>query len=129
MIYTGSVFDPDDGPGTRTLLLTLTESGGTFAHGAFDNGLELEDDPTLGVIGKKSGEVWRGVAVASGVAGCFIFVANPTDALGSSTSLARFVGSCGGSTADLAMASTSIVSGRTYTIDEVEFELPQYYGA
>jgi len=129
MIYTGSVFDPDDGPGTRTLLLTITESGGTFVHGAFDNGLELEEDPTGAFIEKKADEIWRGVAVASGVAGCFLYVANPTDALGSSTTLARFSGSCGGSTADMKMASTTITAGRTYTIDEVEFELPQYYGA
>ena len=129
MIYTGSAPDPDDGIGTATLLLTITESSGAFVAGAFDNGLEFENDPTDGVIEKASGETWSGVAAASGIAGFFIFVGNATDALGSSTTLPRIVGSVGLSTADLVVPSTSIVSGRTYTIDEFTFTLPEYYGA
>jgi hypothetical protein len=130
MIYTGSPpSDPDDGVGTATLLVTITESAGTFVAGAFGNGLEFENDPTDGVIEKASGETWQGAAVASGVAGFFIFVGNATDALGSSTTLPRIVGSVGLSGADLVIGSTNIVSGRTYTIDEFTLTLPMYYGA
>lgn len=130
MIYTGAVpSDPDDGIGTSTLLITITESAGTFVHGAFDNGLEFENDPTDGVMEKASGETWQGVAVVSGVAGWFMMVGNPTDALGSSTTLPRIIGSVGLSGSDLVIGSTNIVSGRTYTIDEFSFTLPMYYGA
>ena len=129
MIYTGAAPDPDDGVGSATLLVTITESSGTFVAGAFGNGLEFENDPTDGIIEKASGETWSGAAVATGVAGFFIFVGNATDALGSSTTLPRIVGSVGLSTADLVVPSTSIVSGRTYTIDEFTFTLPEYYGA
>jgi len=130
MIYTGSPpSDPDDGVGTATLLVTITESAGTFVAGAYGNGLEFENDPTDGVIEKMSTETWQGAAVASGVAGFFIFVGNATDALGSSTTLPRIVGSVGLSGADLVIGSTNIVSGRTYTIDEFTLTLPMYYGA
>jgi hypothetical protein len=114
MIFTGSVpADADAGQGTSTLLLTITESAGVFVHGAFGNGLEFEDDPLSGVIEKMATETWQGVGAASGVAGWFMFVANPTDGLGSSTTLPRIIGSV----------------GRTYTIDEFTFTLPAYYGA
>jgi len=130
MIFTGSVpSDPDAGQGTSTLLITITQSAGAWVAGAFGNGLEFENDPLAGIIEKMSTETWQGVAVASGVAGWFMFVANPTDALGSSTLLPRIVGSVGLSTADLVVPSTSIVSGRTYTVDEFTFTLPMYYGA
>lgn len=129
LIYTGTVPDPDDGYGSSTLLVTITESSGAWVAGAHGNGLEFENDPLSGVMEKASGETWSGIAVASGVAGWFMFVANPTDALGSSTTLPRIVGSVGLSSADLVVPSTNIVSGRTYTIDTFTFTLPQYYGA
>lgn len=130
LIFTGSVpTSADSGQGTSTLLITITESAGAWVAGAFDNGLEFENDPTDGVIEKASGETWQGVAVATGIAGWFMFVANGTDALGSSTTLPRIIGSVGLSGSDLVAASTSITSGRTYTIDEFSFTLPAYYGA
>lgn len=129
LIFTGTVPDPDDGQGTSTLLVTITESSGAWVAGAFDNGLEFENDPLSGEIEKASGETWSGVAVASGVAGWFMMVGNPTDALGSSTTLPRIVGSVGLSNADLVVPSTNIVSGRTYTIDSFVLTLPEYYGA
>lgn len=128
LIYSGSQGDPDDAP-VGTLLITITASGGVFAHGAFANGLEFEDDPTAGVIEKSASETWQGTAVASGTAGWFLFVANPTDALADSTTLPRISGSIGVSGADLNIGNTSIVSGRTYTIDEFTLTLPEYYGA
>lgn len=129
LIYSGSQPDPDDGPGSSTLLITITESNGAFAHGSFANGLEFEDDPLNGEIEKAAAEVWRGIAVASGTAGWFLFVANPTDSLGVSTTLPRISGSIGASGADLNISNTSIVVSRTYTIDEFVFTLPEYYGA
>jgi hypothetical protein len=130
LFYTGTVpSSADAGVGTSTLLLTITQDSGAFVAGAFGNGLEFENDPTDGVMEKASGETWSGVAVASGVIGWFMWVGNPTDALGSSNVLPRIIGSCGLSNADLIVPNTSIVSGRTYTLDEVTLTLPAYYGA
>ena len=129
LIYSGSQPSSPDDAAVGTLLITITSAGLTFAHGAFDNGLEFEDDPTEGVIEKASAETWKGTAIASGTAGWFRFVANPTDALAASTSLARIDGSVGQSGADLNISSTTIVSGRVYTIDTFAFTLPEYYGA
>ena len=129
LIYSGSQPSTPDAAPSGTLLLTITVSGGAFVHAAFDNGLEFEDDPTDGVMEKSGSETWQGTAVASGTAGWFLFVANPTDALAASTTLARISGSIGISGADLNIANTSIVSGRVYIIDEFSFTLPEYYGA
>lgn len=129
LIYSGAQPTSPDSAVTSTLLLTITVSGGAWVAGAFGNGLEFEDDPTDGVMEKSASETWQGTAVASGTAGWFMFVANPTDALGLSTTLPRISGSIGISGADLNISNASIVSGRVYTIDEFSFTLPEYYGA
>jgi len=129
LIYSGSQPSSPDDAASGTLLITITESGGTFSHGSADNGLEFEDDPTDGEMEKDSSETWQGTAVATGTAGWFRFVANPTDDLAASTTLPRIDGSIGISGADLNISNTSIVSGRTYTIDTFTLTLPEYYGA
>ena len=128
-IYSGSQPSSPDNAVAGTLLLTVTESGGAFAHGAFDNGLEFEDDPTDGEMEKASGETWQGDGVAAGTAGYFRLVANPTDNGAASTTLPRIDGSVGTSGADLNMSTTTITVGATYTIDSFKLTLPQYYGA
>ena len=129
LIYSGAQPTSPDSAVTSTLLLTITASGGAWVAGAFGSGLEFEDDPLAGVIEKSASETWSGTAIASGTAGWFMFVANPTDALALSTVLPRISGSIGVSGADLNISNASIVSGRVYTIDEVSFTLPEYYGA
>ena len=129
LIYSGSQPSSPDDAATGTLLITITVDGGTFVHGAFGYGLEFEDDPTDGEIEKASAETWKGTAVASGTAGWFRFVANPTDALGASTTLPRIDGSIGISGADLNLPNTSIVVGRSYVIASYMFTYPEYYGA
>lgn len=127
-VYTGAQPDEaDDSIGTATLLLTLTVSAGAFVAGAFGNGLEFEDDPLSGEIEKRSTETWQGVAVASGSPGWFRFYANATDAGGESTVLPRVDGTVG-SAGDMILGTT-IVSGRTYTLDSFKLTLPAYYGA
>lgn len=128
-IYSGSQPTSPDVAVTGTLLLTVTESAGAFVHGAFDNALEFEDDPTDGEMEKASGETWQADGVAAGTAGYFRLVANPTDNGADSTTLPRVDGSVGTSGADLNMSTTSITVGATYTIDSFKLTLPQYYGA
>jgi hypothetical protein len=127
-IYSGSQPSSPDAAVTGTLLLEISESAGTFAAGAFDNGLEF-GAAASGVIAKAAAETWQDVGLASGTAGYFRFVANATDAGGASTTLPRIDGSVGTSGADLNMSSTSIASGSTYTIDSFQLTLPEYYGA
>ena len=128
-IYSGSQPTSPDNAASGTLLLEVTESGGTFAHGAFANGLEFEDDPTEGEMEKASGETWQGTGLVAGTAGWFRFCANPTDNGAASTTLPRIDGSVGSSGADLNMSSTTITVGATYTLDSFKLTLPEYYGA
>lgn len=127
-IYSGSQPEDADTAVSGTLLLALTVSSGAFVAGAFDNGLEFEDDPLSGEIEKNS-DVWSGVGLADGTAGWFRFSANPTDNGTSSTTLPRIDGSVGTSGSDLVMASTYIVTDRTYTADQFKITRPAYYGA
>jgi hypothetical protein len=128
-VYSGSQPADADTAASGTLLLEITEDAGAFVAGAFDNGLEFEDDPTGGEIEKASGETWQDTGIAAATAGWFRFYANPTDAGGASTTLPRIDGSVGTSGADLNMSSTSITVGATYTIDSFKLTLPEYYGA
>ena len=129
LVYSGSQPSSPDAAVTSTLLLTITVGSGAWVAGAFGSGLEFEDGPLDGVVEKSASETWSGVASASGTAGWFMFVANGTDALALSTTLPRISGSIGISGADLNIGNASIVTTRTYTIDEFSFTLPEYYGA
>ncbi|MHC4310871.1 MAG: hypothetical protein ACYSW3_00185 [Planctomycetota bacterium] len=127
-VYSGTQPSDPDTAVSGTLLLEVSESGGTFAHAAFANGLEF-GDAASGIIAKAAAETWQGAGIAAGTAGYFRLCANPTDAGGASTTLPRIDGSVGTSGADLNMSSTTITVGATYTIDSFQFTLPEYYGA
>ena len=128
-IYSGAQPADPDTAVSGTLLLEISVDAGAFVAGAFDNGLEFEDDPLAGEIEKASGETWQDTGIAAGVAGYFRFVGNPTDAGGASTTLPRIDGSVGTSGADLNMSNTTIAIGATYTLDSFKLTLPEYYGA
>ena len=128
-IYSSSQPDEADDAATGTLLGTVTVSSGAFVAGAFDNGLEFENDPLSGEIEKSASEVWSFSAVAGGIAGYFVLCGNAADAMAESTLLPRITGTIGTSGADLITGTTTIVSGRTYTIDSFKITLPAYYGA
>ena len=129
-IYSGSQPANGDTAFSGTLLVSITVGSGAFVCGTETYGLEFGDEAS-GYLEKCDGEVWSGVAVATGTAGWFRFHANATDYVvsGASTTLPRIDGSVGTSGADLNMASTSIVSGSTYTIDSFKLTLPYQYGA
>ena len=127
-IYSGSQPALADTAKSGTLLVTITVGSGAFVAGTETYGLEFGDEAS-GYLEKCADEVWSGVAVATGTAGYFRFYANATDAGALSTTLPRIDGSISTSGADLNMASTSIVSGSTYTIDSFKLTLPYQYGA
>lgn len=120
--------DPDDAVAS-TLLMTVTQDSLAWVAGAFDNGLEFENDPTDGIIEKAAGEVWSAVCSTAGQAGWFMFCGNPLDARGESTTLPRMTGSVGTANADAIMPSTTLIAGKTYTLDDFTLNLPMYYGA
>lgn len=128
-VYSGAQPTSADDAISGTLLITFTVSSGAFVEGAFGNGLEFENSPTDGIIEKSASEVWSGVAVATGTAGWFRFVGNAADAGALSTTLPRIDGSVGVSGADMNFGTTSIVTGRTYTLDTFSLTLAEYYGA
>ncbi len=128
-IFSGSQpADPDDAV-SSTLLMTITQDSLAVVAGAFDNGLEFENDPLNGEIEKAAAEVWSGVCASAGQAGWFMVCGNATDARLASTVLPRMTGSIGTANADAIMPSTTLTVGKTYTLDEFKITLPMYYGA
>ena len=121
-IYSGAQPSSPDDAVVGTLLLRVTLASGAWVAGAFGNGLEFDGEIV------KAG-TWSGLGIVGGVASWFRFVANPADAGGVSTTLARIDGSVGVSGADLNMPNTTVVVGNTYTIDTFKLTLPEYYGA
>jgi len=121
-IYTGSQPADADSAETGTLLATITQDSAAFTSGVATNGLSF-GAASSGSAAKTSGEVWSGVAVATGTAGWFRFFAN-TVVEGASTSGVRFDGNIATSGADMNMANTSITSGGTTTIDSASITVP-----
>ena len=126
-IYSGSQRSTADDAVSGTLLLEISVDAGTFAHGAFANGLEF-GAAASGAISKCAAETWQGTGLAAGTAGWFRLCANPTDDGSSSTTLSRIDGTVGTSGADLNMTNTTITAGATYTIDAFTLTLPYQYG-
>lgn len=127
-LYSGSQPASPDDAVVGTKLIRITVAQGAWAAGAFDNGLEFEDDPLDGEM-EKNAEVWSGLGLATGIASWFRFKANPADGDGVSTVLPRIDGSVGISGADINMPNTTITVGNAYTVDSFKLTLPEYYGA
>ena len=122
-IYSGAQPTSANDAETGTLLARITLASGAFVSGNATNGIEF-GDASGGSVGKKSGEVWSGVAIATGTAGWFRFYANTVVTGANSTTAVRFDGSCGTSGAQCNMGSTSITLDGTVTIDTVNVTLP-----
>jgi len=106
-----------------TLLIKITLASGAFAFGTATNGINF-DAPASGVVAKAAAETWSGIGLADGIAGWFRLMGNPSDALGSSTSLPRMDGSVGTAGADLNLSSVNVVTSAPTTIDVFQFTLP-----
>lgn len=106
---------------THTEIAMGTAVAGVTAVNGFDFGVVAD-----GVL-QKSG-VWSGAASATITAGWFRIEGSIADDDSLSTTLIRLDGTCGtpGSGADLSMATTSLVSGNTYSIDVAGITLPKF---
>lgn len=122
-IYSGPQPATADAAVTGTLLLKITESGGTFTPGATANGINF-GAPSGGVIAKATAETWTGTGATAGTAGWFRLMGNATDAGGTSTALPRIDGTVATSGGDLNLVSTTIASGTPITIDTFALTLP-----
>jgi hypothetical protein len=122
-IYSGSQPVSPDAAVQGTLLMIVTKDHGAFSFGTATNGLNF-DAPVAGVLSKAAAENWQGIGIAAGVAGWFRHMANPTDALGVSTTLLRMDGSIANAGADLNLVGTTIAVGTPLTIDVYQYTLP-----
>ncbi len=70
--------------------------------------------------------VWSGVALVTATVGWWRLKGSIADADALSTTLIRMDGNCGSAGSDLVMATTNLVSGRTYTVDAGGITLPKF---
>lgn len=117
-LFTGPQPVSADAAEQGTLIMEITIDAGAFTHGSPTNGINF-GAPVSGALSKASAETWRGLAIAAGTVGWFRFVANPSDAGASSTSLARIDGTVGttGSGADMILSQSTYIIGQPCTID------------
>jgi len=119
--YSGTVpADADAALGSAVLLNTYSEDGAAVTVGT---GLDFDTAAVSGALSKDPAQAWEGDAVATGTATFYRFV-QQGDSGASSPSEMRIQGTVGGAGADMFVASTSFVSGTTYTIDYYSVAVP-----
>ncbi len=126
--YSGSQPTNADAAASGTLLLEITESGGVFVHGEAANGINW-DTASAGTISKAVAETWKASGLATGTLGYIRICGNPADTGASSTVLPRVdmsVGTTSG--ADMLVATTAIVAGKIYYLNDGVFTFPYQYG-
>ncbi len=121
-IYQGTQPADADATENSTLLVKITLNSGAKTPGSGTNGISF-GQVASGVAHKASGEIWSGVAGASGTAGWFRFY-DIDEVTGDSAVNPRFDGNIATSGADLNMSNTTITNGGTTTIDSVAITLP-----
>jgi len=122
---------PGTGTGPNTFAVvttttTITKTDTNFSGGvAAVNGLKL-GDTVAGVVSKLSSQTWSGVAGAGGTAGWFRFYASEADDGSADTAAAkkRIDGAISTSGSQMDMASTTITSGSTQTVNTFALTLP-----
>lgn len=122
-IFTGSQPTHADDAEAGSELIQVTESSGAFVGGADANGINLGQVADC-KIHKASGEVWSGVAGASGAAGWFRMYDNALTT-GASEVVPRVDGAIATSGSQMDMANTAITSGGTTTIDSVDIPMAE----
>lgn len=108
-IYAGTVpASPDDAIGSATRLVTIRKNG--------TDPLGFDVTVADGTFVKDPSELWRGDAVATGVA-AFYRLTLTADDDGASTSQPRQQGTVGLAGADLTLTNVNITSGAPQTLD------------
>lgn len=120
-IYTGTQPLTADLTESGTLLVKITLAGGAHNTTTGINGLMFEEASAAGVLLKETNQVWSGVAGNTGTAGWFRFYSKADTTGGSGVNFDGVAAMSGG---QLTMATTSVVSGATQTIDSFSVTLP-----
>jgi len=120
-IFTGSQPTSADDAESGSELIQITESSGAFTGGSATNGINFGQvaDAELHAA---SGEVWSGVATATGTAGWFRIYDNAAAGGADDQVIDGAIATSG---SQMNMANTSITSGGTTTIDEVNIPMAE----
>jgi len=122
-IFTGSQPTAADDAEAGAELIQITESSGVFVGGAAANGINFGQVASC-ELHAASGEVWSGVAGATGTAGWFRIYDNDVTT-GASTVKPRLDGAIATSGSQMNMANTSISVNGTTTIDDVDIPMAE----
>lgn len=122
-IFTGSQPTSADDAEAGSELIQLTESSGAFVGGAAANGLNFGQVASA-ILHAASGQVTSGVAGATGTAGWFRIYDNDLTT-GASSVKPRLDGAIATSGSQMNMANTSITSGGSTTIDDVDIPMAE----
>jgi len=129
-IYTGSQPASADDAEAGSELIQITISSGAFVGGSPGNGINFgqvadgELHKGLSCADGLTEEVWSGAAGASGTAGWFRVYDNALTT-GASTTVPRMDGAIATSGSQMNMANTTITSGGTTTIDDVDIPMAE----
>jgi hypothetical protein len=123
-LFSGTQPSDADQAETGTLLCKITLASGAFTGGSSTNGINF-DAPVAGVLSKAAAETWSGNGLAAAgagtTAGWFRFYDNAYTT-GASSTAKRFDGAIStGTTAELQMAVTTIVTGTPVTINSFTY--------
>ncbi|MBE9570761.1 MAG: hypothetical protein IMF11_09040 [Proteobacteria bacterium] len=122
-IFTGSQPTSADDAEPGAELIQITESSGAFVPGAADNGINFGQVASC-ILHAASGEVHSGKAGATGTAGWFRIYDNDLTT-GASVVKPRLDGAIATSGSQMNMANTSITSGGTTTIDDIDIPMAE----
>jgi len=104
-------------------IVWITKDSGVFSPGNPTNGLKLIDSVN-GVISKVSGDEWSGIPVASGIAAWARYYDNKM-IMGASASARRADMSCGFSSGEMRLTSTSIVVDKKVIVVTGQMTIPK----
>lgn len=116
-IYSGAV------PATADAALSGNTLLCVISNNAAGTGINMAAAAASGVLGKNTGEIWRGLIVADGTASFYRF-AGLADAGALSTVDKRIQGTVGTVGADLNFSNVNFVSGNYRQIDNYNVALP-----
>lgn len=121
-LYDGSQPASSDDVPNGNKIGSVTESGGTFAHGSAANGLEIQSNSD-GTISIKAGESWRFTSTQAGTVTWGRFKTNAPDSDASSTTQKRMDFSVGVTTGNMKIGQGVTFTAASQTADISTFSL------
>jgi hypothetical protein len=125
-IYTGSQPTTPQTAESGTCILVVTDASGAFTADSGVNGLLFASSASAGTLAKSGSQTWSGVGIGGGgTAGWFrLYDKGYNTGADASGNYIRMDGAISTSGAQLNMASTTITSAATTTIDSFDVTMP-----